>query len=195
MNQTMYQRRGPVSPYQPKPQHPIELLRAKTYDLQDKTNPIREAIEKFIGTHTITLVVAEDLQTLDVMKAEGLVSFICTLTNTKDGRVLSQGRGSAMIGPMNKYFQRSIACAFNSSIADAAIRASKILDQVRDKSAVEEAYANEGLPEPATEPQLKYLQQLITVNVKDDGTLTWWQNRLGEISKSEASDAIKSFSK
>ncbi|MDO8571436.1 MAG: hypothetical protein Q7R79_02055 [bacterium] len=183
--------RSRVSPYQLKVQHPIELMRAKVFDVQEKTNPLREYIEKCVGTHTIKAVIEEDLQTIDVMHADGLVSFICTLT--KDGRVLSQGRGSVIVGPNNRFIQRAVSCAFNSSIADAAIRASKVLDQVRDKSAIEEESANESLSEPATEKQREYLQQLIRVKVTDEDERRRWESQLGELTKDAASAAIQSF--
>jgi hypothetical protein len=186
MNQVNYRSR--LSPYQLKTQHPVELTRAKTYDVQDKSNPVREEIEKCVGTHTIKAVVEEDRQTLDVMQADGLVSFLCTLT--QDGRVLSQGRGSAIISPTNRYFRRTIACAFNSAFADSAIRASKVLDLVMDKSgAIEEDEASE----PATDRQKEYLQQLIQTNIGDKNVRERWESRMKEITKSEASDAIKSL--
>ncbi|MGD0328452.1 MAG: hypothetical protein ABSB00_01920 [Minisyncoccia bacterium] len=192
MNQTYYRKPAVsvVSPFQLKPQHPIELMRAKVYDLQDKENPIRSEIDKCLGTHTIKAVVEEDLQTLNLMGVDGLVSFLCTMT--KDGRVLSQGRGSAMIGPTNKFFGRAIACAFNSALADAAIRASKVLDLIRDKSGAEESYGDSA-SEPATEKQLEYLRQLIQVKVTDDSQRRQWEEQLGELTKDAASAAIQSF--
>lgn len=186
---TTYQSR--LSPYQHKPKHPVEILRAKVYDVQEKTNPIREYIEKCVGTHTIKAVIEEDRQTLDVMQAEGLVSFLCTLT--KGDRVLSQGRGSAMIGPTQRYFARAISCAFNSALSDACIRATKVLDMVRDKSAVEEEYANESLSEPATGKQLEYLRQLIQTKVTDGEERRQWEAQLGELTKDAASEAIQGF--
>lgn len=186
---TSYQSR--LSPYHLKPKHPIEILRAKVYDVQEKTNPIREYIEKCVGTHTIKAVIEEDRQTLDVMQAEGLVSFLCTLT--KGDRVLSQGRGSAMIGPTQRYFARAISCAFNSALSDACIRATKVLDMVRDKSEIEEAYANESLSEPATEKQREYLRQLIQTKVTDGEERRRWEAQLGELTKDAASAAIQQF--
>lgn len=188
MNQTTYRSR--LSPYQPKSQHPIELMRAKVYDVQDKENPIRAEIEKCLGTHTIKAVIEEDRQTLNIMGVDGLVSFICTLF--KDGRTLSQGRGSALIGPTNRFFQRSIACAFNSSIADATIRASKVLDLVRDRTEDEEAY-EDSFSEPATEKQREYLRQLIQIKVTDGDERRRWEAQLGAITKDAASEAIQAF--
>ena len=163
-------------------------MRAKVYDVQDKENPIRAEIEKCLGTHTIKAVIEEDMQTLNTMGVDGLVSFLCTLT--KDGRVLSQGRGNALIGPTNRFFQRSVACAFNSSIADAAIRASKVLDLVRDKAEGEGMYEDS---EPATEKQREYLRQLIQTKVTDGDERRRWESQLGELTKDAASEAIQSF--
>ena len=192
MNQTYYRKPASavVSPFQLKKQtHPIELMRAKVYDLQDKENPIRAEIEKCIGTHTIKAIIEEDLQTLNTMGVEGLVSFLCTMT--KDGRVLSQGRGSAMIGPTNRFFQRSIACAFNSALADAAIRATKVLDQLRDKSGMsEESYESE----PATERQKSFLTELVQKKVRDESTVGWWMENIAVMTKDRASAAIQELS-
>ncbi len=186
---TAYQSR--LSPYQLKPQpHPIEIMRAKVYDVQDKANPIRAEIDKCIGTHTIKAVIEEDRQTLDTMGVDGLVSFLCTMT--KDGRVLSQGRGSAMIGPTNRFFQRAVACAFNSALADAAIRATKVLDQLRDKSGAEEAY-EDSISEPATEKQREYLRQLIQTRVTDGDERRHWEAQLNSITKDAASEAIQAL--
>ncbi len=162
-------------------------MRAKVYDVQDKENPIRTEIEKCLGTHTIKAVVEEDMQTLNTMGVDGLVSLLCTVK--KDGRVLSQGRGSALIGPTNRFFQRSVACAFNSSIVDAAIRASKVLDLVRDKTGAEETY-EDTLSEPATEKQREYLRQLIQTKVTDADERRRWEAQLGSITKDAASEAI-----
>lgn len=187
MNQTYSRSR--LSPYQPKPQHPIELIRAKVYDVQDKKNPIRAAIEQCLGTHTITAVIEEDIQTITTMGVDGLVSFLCTLS--ENGRILSQGRGSVVMSPTNRFIQRAIACAFNSSIADAAIRASKILDLVRDKSEVEiEESMRDSESEPVTDKQREYIRQLVR-KIEDRAEREDWESRLGKMTKAEASRAIE----
>lgn len=178
--------RSRLSPYQPKPQHPIELMRAKVYDVQDKKNPIRAAIEQCLGTHTITAVIEEDMQTITTMGVDGLVSFLCTLS--ENGRILSQGRGSVVMSPTNRFIQKAIACAFNASVADAALRASRVLDMIRDKTGTVEE-TNES--EPATAKQLEYLRQLIQVNIGDAHERSRRMSQIDGFTKDQASAAIQ----
>ena len=180
--------RSRVSPYQLKVQHPIEQMRTKVYDVQDKKNPIRAAIEQCLGTHTITAVIEEDMQTITTMGVDGLVSFLCTLS--ENGRILSQGRGSVVMSPTNRFIQKAVACAFNASVADAALRASRVLDMIRDKTGTVEE-TNE--TEPATEKQREHLQQLIRVKVTDGDERRRWEAQLGELTKDAASAAIQSL--
>ena len=173
--------------------HPAQALRKQAADIQNKKHPAREEIEKCLGTHTITATVEEDIQTLSALKhVEGVVAFLVTLT--KEGRVISQGRGSAVFSPTNRFINRTIACAFNSALSDSVIRATKVLDTFRTKSeneATEDAYKSD-VSEPATEKQRDYLRQLVQINCDEDERERW-ESQLSEITKSEASKAIESF--
>lgn len=193
---TRYQRRSPEPvqqrpAYRPqqKPVHPVDRIRQEMSNLQDPKHPAREAIEASLGHHTLTAVVEEDLQTLAAMKhVEGLVAFLCTLV--KDGKVISQGRGSVVLGPNNRFIQRAIGSAFNSALADAAIRATKVLDTFRGKPVGEgEGYEEE----KATDKQREYLRQLIHTNIEDEEERERWESQLSELTKSEASKAIENF--
>lgn len=179
-----YQRRTPISV------HPADQIRKKAYDFRGETHPVREIIKKCLGTHALTAVVEEDIQTLGTMKdVEGLVAFLCTLV--KDGRVIAQGRGSSVISPTNRFIQRAVACAFNASFADAAIRSSKVLDTFRGKTGIsEEEYP---VDEPATDRQREFLRQLVHTNIADEEELERWESQIGEFTKAEASKAIESF--
>lgn len=158
------------------------------FNLQDPKHPVREHIDTCLGHHALTAVVEEDMQTLAAMKhVEGLVAFLCTLV--KDGKVIAQGRGSSVLGPNSKFIQRTIGCAFNSALADAAIRATKVLDTFRGKTAAEEQLEDE----PATEKQRDYLRQLIHTNVEDEEEREQLEAQLPEMTKSEASKAIENF--
>lgn len=194
-NQTTYRRRNVVSPYQLKPQqpHPVEQMRAAAYNTQDKAHPVRALIQNCLGEHVIKAVVEEDLQTLATLKGvDGLIAFLCTLT-TQDGRVLAQGRGSAVLGPNTRFLSKTVACAFNSCISDAAIRSTRVLDNLRDKSEVEiEEAARDSESAPATEKQCQFLKQLIR-KIEDRAERENWEIRLGELTKSEASRAIETF--
>lgn len=115
------------------PFHPAQVPRKKAYDTQDKKHPAREEISKCLGSHNITAVVEEDMQTLTALQhVEGLVAFLVTIT--RDGKAISQGRGSAVLNPMNRFISRTVASAFNSALADAVIRATRVLDTLRPKT-------------------------------------------------------------
>ena len=179
--------------YRPRVVSPLQQMRKQAFNVRSEKHPAREEIEKLLGSHSITAVVEEDLQTLTAMKGvDGIIAFLVTLT--KDGRVISQGRGSAVLNPMNRFISRTIACAFNSALSDAVIRATKVLDTFRTKTesdAVEEAYKSDG-SEPATDKQRDYLRQLVQINCSEEERERW-EDQLSEISKSEASKAIESF--
>lgn len=150
--------------------------------------PVRDEVEAILGSHVLTAVIEEDLQTLAAMKhVDGLVAFLCTLL--KDGKVISQGRGSAVLGPNSKFIKRTVASAFNSALADASIRATKVLGTFL--GAPSELY--EPQDEQATEKQREYLRQLVHMNVEDEGDRETWELQIPELTKAEASKAIESF--
>jgi len=185
--------RSRVSPYQLKAKHPIQFLREKAYDTQDKAHPVREEIQRCLGSHTLTAIVEEDMQTLTALKGvEGVIAFLCTLT--KNGQVISQGRGSAVLNQNHRFIGRTVGCAFNAAISDAAIRCTKVLDTFRDKTEAEIEESLRGSDtEPATTKQLEYLQQLIQSKVTDEDERRRWEAQLGELTKNAASSAIQSL--
>ncbi|OGC85119.1 hypothetical protein A3F55_01715 [Candidatus Adlerbacteria bacterium RIFCSPHIGHO2_12_FULL_53_18] len=179
--------------YRPRSTYPSQQAHKSTPAARSEKYPAREEIEKCLGSHPLTAVVEEDIQTLTAMKhVEGIVAFLVTLT--KEGRVISQGRGSAVLNPMNRFIGRTVACAFNSALADAAIRATKVLDTFRTKPEVE-ALGEDDKPNasnPATDKQLGYLRQLIQINCEEDERERW-ESQMGELTKQEASKLIESF--
>lgn len=184
--------------YNPRIASPFQVKQEKSFDVQNKKHPVREEIEKCIGTYNLTAVVEEDLATQTTMKMPGLISFLCTLL--KDGRVVSQGRGNSVLNPTNRFLQRAVSSAFNSALADAAIRATKVLDTFRTSCgsnisvALEEAYkTKENVFELATDKQKSYLLELVSLNVNDEDERKKWESQIDEITKDEASAAIQSF--
>ena len=166
--------------------------------MRREEHPAREMIQKLTGSYTLTAIVEEDKATLNTMKhVDGLISFLCTLS--KEGRVISQGRGSSVLSPNNRFVTRSINLAFNSSLADAVIRA-KVLDTFRTNAedpgasvALGEAYrADNGESTMATPRQLEYLKQLLQVNAPDDVREKWLPN-LETLEKFEASELIRQY--
>lgn len=159
-------------------------------------HPVREVLDGLLGTHTITAVFEEDTQTLTALKnVDGLIAIICKLS--KNGRVLAEGRGSSVLNQTNKYVNRQVFSAFDSSLVDAVIRSTKILGTFRGPSdaEVDEAYKARDMAEAEapTEKQLAYLRQLIQTNVEDDHDRDRWESQLGEMTKREAGSAIESF--
>jgi ABC-type proline/glycine betaine transport system ATPase subunit len=161
----------------------------------NKKHPVRQEIEKNIGTFNITASVVEDTQTLAELKhVEGLVAFICTLE--KDGHVIAQGRGSSVLNPSNRYISRAVHAAFNSSLSDAVIRATKVLDTLHPNpaAALEAPNGKEANAfEKATDKQRHYLSELIALNVQDEDEREKRQSQIADLTKSEASRMIESF--
>ena len=150
--------------------------------------PVRDEVEAILGSHVLTAVIEEDLQTLAAMKhVDGLIAFLCTLL--KDGKVISQGRGSAVLGPNSKFIKRTVASAFNSALADASIRATKVLGTFLGTT--HDAY--EDAPDLATDKQREFLRQLVHQNIEDEDERERWESQISELTKSEASKAIESF--
>lgn len=186
--------------YKPSIISPIQMIQKKTFDVQDKKHPVREEIAKCVGTYNLTAVVEEDIQTQAIMKhIPGLISFLCTLL--RDGKVIAQGYGSSILNSSNKFLLRAVSSAFNSALADATIRATKVLDTFRnpDNSAVStalnEAYEAKNRNEfiPSTEKQKSYLFELIHTNIADEDERRRWESQIDQLSKDEASEAIQSF--
>jgi hypothetical protein len=177
---------------------PMKIDREQAFDLRGNDKHVaHELIQKHTGTYELKAVVEEDLQTLTAMKHPGLISFLCTLL--KGDRVIAQGRGHSILSPNNRYLQRAVSYAFNSSLADAAYRATRVLDTFRnpeetDEASLEEAYKIKQSVDsvPATERQQDYLKQLIQENVQDEEREQLLA-QLGEMSKEEASEMIATF--
>lgn len=186
--------------YRPNIISPVQAMQKKAFDVRDKKHPIREEIAKCVGTYNLTAVVEEDFQTQATMKhIPGLISFLCTLL--KDGKVIAQGYGSSILNSSNKFLRRAVSSAFNSALADATIRATKVLDTFRNpddsaiSAAIDEAYEERNRNEfiPITEKQKNYLFELIQTNVDDEEERHRWESQIDQFSKDEASEAIQNF--
>lgn len=172
--------------------NPVQTLRVQATDTKNPKHPAREEIAKCVGTHDLTVVVEEDMQTLTALRhVEGLVAFLVTLT--KDGKPIAQGRGTAILNPMNRFISRTIASAFNSAIADAAIRATRVLDTFRDKPEGENV-GESPASVPASDKQRSYLSQLLQ-QLDDEEEREKWMANLDTLTKDEASEAISRFAK
>jgi hypothetical protein len=189
--------RSRLSPYQLKPQpHPIELMRQKAADTQDKEHPARKEIERVIGNYQLAAEVKEDANTLsELSHIPGLIAFICNIR--RDGELIGTGRGSAVLNGMQKFIARTVRFAFNSSVLNAVAQSTKAIDSLAsphtNEIGIEETGQDSVMPEGITDKQRSFLTTLIRKNVHDESTLTWWMNQIESMDSRQASDAIKSF--
>lgn len=145
------------------------------------------------------VIVEEDLQTLATMKhVEGLVAFLCSIKrDEKDGALIGQGRGSAVLNPQNRFMHRAIRAAFNSSIVDAMVKTTRVFDTLA--ASVEAGRVSVGLEsgisEGITGKQKSYLLELIQTRVADKEDREQWMSQLDGLDKESASLAIQQFTK
>lgn len=205
------------STYQPRPVaptlSPYQRMRAEALDVRSPSHPVMDEIQKCVGKYQLEVVVEEDAQTLAMFKhIPGLIAFIATI---KCGnRIVGQGRGSACLSSTNRFIERAVHCAFNSSVVDAVMRSTKVLDvllpsadatlqnldaEMRGGAA---SYTNEPYPEqerypareysPAgiSEKQKSFLLGLIN-KIRDKDEKNHWLERVGSMTTREASAAIQ----
>ncbi len=190
--------RSRLSPYQLKPQHPIELMRQKAADTQDEEHPARKEIERVIGNYQLVATIEEDKQTLETLgHIPGLIAFICNVK--RDGELIGTGRGSAVLNGMSKFIVRAVRFAANSSVLNAIAQSTKAIDSMvsphTNELGIEEPGQDSVMAEGITDKQRSFLTTLVRKNVHDESTLTWWANQIETMDSKQASDAIKSFVK
>ena len=177
--------------YKPSLISPFHMMTKKALDTQNKDHPIQEEIHKSLGTFTFSATFERDTHSLEIFKnIPGIVCYICTLR--KGDQVIGEGRGTAVLGKVNKYLERTVRYAFNSSLIDAVARSTKMIDALYlDGPAVEEEM--KVVENPITDKQKSYLTELIKNNVDDEGERNRWMLDIPKLSKDEASEAIQSF--
>lgn len=166
-------------------------------DTHRDEHPARREIERVIGTYELTATVEEDKQTLATLgHIPGLIAFICNIK--RDGEVIGQGRGSAVLNQMNKFIARTVHFAFNSSILNAVAQSTKAIDSMANPHSdlgIEEVEQANVIRERISDKQRSFLTTLIRKNVHDESTLSWWMSQIDEMDTKQASEAIKSFVK
>lgn len=181
----MYQKRI-VSPFQPKP--------------GGRENPIIKDVRSATGILNFSAEIREDTDTLKAMShIPNMIAYVCILK--KDGAVVGIGRGSAVLNRMNKFVDRTVSAALNSSLIDSVVRSTRVLDTMRLSEQggpeIGEAYrstkydATEGI----TDRQKTYLRELVQLNVEDDSEQEQILANLDSLTKEEASDMIGNYLK
>lgn len=178
--------------------HPTQQAQVQAKYKPLDLNPAQKEINKCIGSFQINASIEEDVQTNLVLKhIPGLIAFLCTLRIGNN--IIGQGRGTGVLNRTNRFVERTANFAKNASLIDAIVRSTKILDAFSPSASsqdVDEAFKLAyGFDEPITDKQKSYLQELIQINVLNDGEREHWTSQLPEMTKQEASEAIQSFVK
>jgi len=189
----------------PSPFQSIRRNASSAFNTQEKKHPIRDAIGKSVGTFSLSCEIAEDIATISQFKRiKGLVAFTCAIK--RDGEIVGFGRGTAVLGPMNRYIDRTVQIAVNSSVIDAVVRATKGLDALRlgvesavadNASVIGEAYQSteNNAYDSATPKQVEYLRQLVATSIFDDEERNRWEDQISSFSRSDAHEAIQTLTR
>lgn len=186
---TFHSKSGLLSPYQ---------MAEKAFDVRNnKKHPVHEEIKKVIGSFNLQITISEDFETLSLFKnLNGLIAFKCELKRGTD--IIGIGRGASVLSRSSRYLEKSVHIAANSSLIDAVVRATKVLDLLTGtestvtNNAVMDAYKPDE-DDSITPRQQSYLLELIDKNISDEDERSQWESRVGGLSRDEASDAIQAL--
>jgi hypothetical protein len=174
------------------------------YKTRERMDPIQEEISKNISSFSLTVTTEQDLETMALFK--NIAGFVAFKTTLKKGtQLLSIGYGSAVCNRLNKFIERTVIFAKNSSLIDAMVRSTKILDALsimpnqkdgeerdlegRDSPAF---YGDDDLPQTATDRQRNFLSKLVEKNC-DEGDKEEYLDALASpyLSKFQCSELIQ----
>jgi hypothetical protein len=160
-----------------------------------------EELAKSIGKFDFSATFTKDDEAVAMFKdTPHLVALVCTL---KLGNVII-GRGRAMnvLGPNNKYIGKAVQSVWNYAFLDSVSKASRIMDTLHlsseakseDKPVTTTSYEiADSTSELITDKQKSYLIELITTNIESEYERNSWISQLDEMTRSEASETIKSL--
>jgi len=177
---------------------PYTRIQNKT-DLMTKNKmTLEEAVKSKLGTITITAEVLEDSDTIRELQVSNIVAFLCKIS--VNGRVIAIGRGSSIITPSFKIIERVVGSACSSALIDGFVRSARSIESLNLATRLPnsnppelKARYEEPESEPATEKQINYLRQLITINESDEDVRENKLSTLETITKEEASSWIESY--
>lgn len=186
-----------ASPYQPP-------VKRDVFNVSNKNHPIKELIQKYTGIYNLTATFEEDKETAQKLSHfSGVVAFICTIR--KNGQVVGIGRSHNILSPNNKFLGKVINASFSYSFIDAISKTTRAMDtflvdqNIPTQSVVattdsnyvsKDSYESEMI----TEKQRSYLLELVnTSSIISDEEKNHWSSTVDDLTKDEASNAIKSF--
>jgi hypothetical protein len=182
----------------------MQVAGTNAFNTTDKTHPIREELLKVSGTHSFEATFAIDTEMMNKFKEAipGIVGIICHLK--RDGKIVSEGRGTAALSKLNRSVERTTNFVHRSAFVDAIMRYTRILEALDTSGEIkqdgfinlDELFKDEEII-PATEKQKTYLLELVQSNVYSNEERTKWKEEINAkgFSKDDASTAIQSFIK
>ena len=176
-------------------------------DTQDEENPIRQTLDKLCQTQLRLCVgFSVDSGAMAMLKTPGILIVKCELSMQGREGLIGIGHGSTVISRLNKGIERALFGCLNGALMSSINAACKSLDAIRLEGSQEsdtksatlgEAYkAPQGEEsQPATDTQKAYLRQLLSLNVEDGGEREKLEAQVDELTKDEASHAIKAYAR
>ena len=191
--------------YRPKVNYNMQIAGTNTFNTTDRKHPIQEELLKVSGTHSFEATFAIDTEMMNKFKDSipGIVGIICHLK--RDGKIVSEGRGTAALSKLNRSVERTTNFVHRSAFLDAIMRYTRILEALDTSSDIkqdgfinlDELFKDDNEVIPATEKQKTYLLELVQSNVYSNEERSKWREEINAkgFSKEDASTAIQSFIK
>jgi len=183
----------------------MQIAGTNTFNTTDRKHPIQEELLKVSGTHSFEATFAIDTEMMNKFKDSipGIVGIICHLK--RDGKIVSEGRGTAALSKLNRSVERTTNFVHRSAFLDAIMRYTRILEALDTSSDIkqdgfinlDELFKDDNEVIPATEKQKTYLLELVQSNVYSNEERSKWREEINAkgFSKEDASTAIQSFIK
>ncbi len=154
-------------------------------------HPIKQEVQKHIGSFSFTAVFEEDTEALSAFKNEGLIAYRCILKTADGQRTLGIGHGINVLSAENRYLSKSVKWAHSGAFIAAVTNALKFPDLSGSPT------SDFGVPNNeiasvfmATDKQKAYIRELIASAVPEDEQEEWLQ-QVETMSKEDASEAIQ----
>lgn len=181
-----------MNTYQKPVVSPIQMMQ-KSFDIRRPEHPAQDEVRRVVGSYQLTADVKVDEQTLQKLgHIKGLIAFVAEIK--RNGVVIGEGRGSAVLNSTQRFISRTVHSAFNSSLLGAMAVATKALDAFADPHEDIGLESVEAIQEKITDKQRSYLTELVQKKVRDESTIGWWMENISTMTKDRASVAIQELS-
>ena len=159
----------------------------QTQETKPTAHPIKQEIQKHIGTFSFTAKFEEDTEANEAFKSDAVVAYRCELRH--NNKVIGIGRGLNVLSQENRYLSKSVKWALSGSLIDAVTRATKLpdLNGVTDAFGPVSDITSEFM---ATPKQKSYLQELI-MGLPEEEEREQLLSNLDSMSKEDASELIQ----